>query len=115
PEWSCAVAPGSGKICACAPSGPETCDGRDNDCNGDVDDGATCPSGNTCKGGACTCPPENLCGGTCVDTSADDTHCGGCDVVCPAPSHCAGGACACAGGQSFCDGACVDTTSDPTH
>lgn len=31
----------------------EVCNGLDDNCNGAVDDGATCPSGQTCSGGAC--------------------------------------------------------------
>ncbi len=41
---------------ACGQCGPlpvEVCDGRDQDCDGVVDDGARCPSGEQCVGGAC--------------------------------------------------------------
>jgi hypothetical protein len=36
----------------------EACDNRDNDCDGVVDNGATCPTGMICQAGACTatCP-----------------------------------------------------------
>ncbi|MEM9188522.1 MAG: S1 family peptidase [Myxococcota bacterium] len=42
---------------SCTPSGAETCDGRDNDCNGVVDDpcvplGGPCTSASECRGGA---------------------------------------------------------------
>src|SRR5262245_27321999 len=44
PEWSCTAS-----MCRCVPSGPEVCDGRDNDCDGVIDDGLTVSSGNTLK------------------------------------------------------------------
>jgi hypothetical protein len=41
PEWSC-----SKMICTCVSSGSEVCDGRDNDCNGLIDDGLTVATAN---------------------------------------------------------------------
>lgn len=42
PEWSCATKGGSQAVCLCQPSGDESCDGQDNDCDGVVD-GGDCP------------------------------------------------------------------------
>jgi hypothetical protein len=43
PEWSCAMNGGNSQtVCLCAPSGPEICDGQDNNCDGVVDEGG-CP------------------------------------------------------------------------
>ena len=103
----------------------EKCDGIDNDCNGQVDDGATCPMGKTCDRGRCTtqCSGEFPCPGglSCDDGKCIDQACVGvsCDVtqvcrlgkcvspcdniVCPNPYICSGGTCI---------DPCVDT--DPT-
>ena len=86
--------------------GTERCDGKDNDCDGKVDDGASCPGGMTCKGGACVgscqdkCPQEN-------DTRCDPAGKGvqtcrkgssGCldwsaPASCPGGGTCSGGKC----------------------
>lgn len=77
----------------CVPSGPEVCDGSDNDCNGQVDDGlggATCDTQNpgicalgteSCIGGAIQCVQESsalpeVCNGR--DDSCDGTTDEGC-------------------------------------
>jgi hypothetical protein len=98
----------------------ETCDGLDDDCNGIVDDGATCPTGEVCQNGKCVghcgssefkCPANTQCDnstGLCVDPI-----CIG--VSCAADKVCAGGTCvaACEGvvcplGQTCVGNACVD-------
>lgn len=95
PEWQCTPSPmGGGRAyCACTPSGPEVCDGRDNDCDTIVDGpSATCPVvGNLCENAQCVCPPVNQCAGGCVDTTRDRTNCGSCGTQCAAV--CVGSAC----------------------
>ena len=93
----------------------ETCDGVDNDCNGQVDDGATCPIGQLCSKGRCSdpCGSEALCPvgqecqlGRCIDSACVGKTCaanqvcrGGscvspCDgIKCPSPYICSGGLC----------------------
>ncbi len=74
----------------------EVCDGKDNNCNGKVDDGVTCaPLGNarrTCSNGQCVVDMCNggfhICNGACIP---DEQPCGD---SCPA-------------GRSNCTGACV--------
>ena len=40
PGWACTPVPGGASVCGCQPSN-ESCDGKDNDCNGVVDPGGT--------------------------------------------------------------------------
>jgi hypothetical protein len=63
---------------AVVPGHAEICDSKDNDCNGQIDDGCKCPSGLT------------LCGKICVNTSTDPKNCGGCNTQC---SACQNGTC----------------------
>ncbi|APR82649.1 Hypothetical protein A7982_07998 [Minicystis rosea] len=115
----------------------ETCDGVDNDCNGSIDDGATCPDDKVCDHGVCVascggaefpCGPGLTCDkGLCVEPACVGKTCpegqvchgGECvasctDVVCPAGQVCSGDHCSdpCAGvtcvqGQVCVGGVCV--------
>jgi hypothetical protein len=89
----------------------ELCDGRDNDCNGKIDDGALCDSpGTVCTQGRCTCPAANLCDGACADLRSDRLHCGACGVRCE--GACEEGVCTCQAGRSLCGGQCVVLWAD---
>ncbi|MCA9665441.1 MAG: DUF4114 domain-containing protein [Myxococcales bacterium] len=106
----------------------ETCDGQDNDCNGLVDDNATCPTNEVCHQGRCVphckatkefaCRVGTVCDeaqGICVDKD-----CVG--VLCKAGEICRGGACGngcggnvvCPRGQVCQAGACVDLCAGKT-
>ena len=95
------------------PGAPETCDGKDNDCNGAVDDGATCTNSlEVCQAGACACPPANACGTACVDTQSDAKNCGTCANFCPSGKTCQKGTCVC--DPSVC-GTVIGSSSAPQY
>ncbi len=99
----------------------ETCDGADQDCDGQVDEGATCPDGGWCDHGVCRpncntaaefpCEPPTMCDeatGACVDMA-----CAG--VTCPSGAACVDGACVtpcdgviCPHGDACVQGRCID-------
>jgi hypothetical protein len=85
------------------PAATETCNGLDDDCNGQTDDGAACPPGKVCDRGSCVqscqggefpCPAGLICSG---DGHCVDPACNG--VTCPSGKVCVGGAC-----RGPCDG-----------
>jgi beta-glucanase (GH16 family) len=67
---------------------------------------------------ASTCARETVsCGGTCVETRADNLHCGACGNKCPVGTACSMGVCeaSCSVGQVACGGACIDPRTDAAH
>ena len=103
------------------PTSPETCNGLDDDCDGTVDNGATCTTpGDVCYRGACVphcnggefpCPPNTACddgSGLCIENG-----CKG--VTCAAGEVCHGGKCVapcqgvvCPHGQTCVADVCID-------
>jgi hypothetical protein len=100
--------------------GGEQCNGLDDDCDGAVDQGASCPADQVCHNGACVphcgsaefpCTGSTECDsatGLCVDAACKT-------VTCPAGQICAEGACrtpcdgvVCPHGQDCVADACVD-------
>lgn len=76
--------------------------------------GATCQGGSKRRVGRCACKAGlTKCGTTCVNTTTDGQHCGGCNNPCGTGETCQGGTCvggggecspSCAGGQTCRDG-----------
>jgi hypothetical protein len=108
-------------VCACTKA-IEQCNGRDDDCNGAVDEGEAvelgCPPGGQCNQGVCSCDGKGGtdCSGECVDLSSDPLHCGDCRFPCPEGWDCIDGLCKCEGDKELCTGmVCVDTANDPSN
>lgn len=116
----------------------EKCDGVDNNCDGQVDEGNLCPTGQICDRGRCTvncggeitCPRGLACdNGRCIESECVGVSCapglecrkGTCGdactgIQCPSPYICSGGLCidpcvgvTCATGKTCVNGACITT------
>ncbi|GEJ57874.1 putative metal-binding motif-containing protein [Anaeromyxobacter diazotrophicus] len=115
---------------------PEVCNGLDDDCNGQVDDGNLCSTGFTCQPGAGVCLPitcnnENArcpAGFECLTSGGSCTPvpCGVSNTACPAGKVCQSGQCVdpcqglaftCGAGAGCSNGQCVagGCTSTPTQ
>ncbi|HEX5657576.1 MAG TPA: hypothetical protein VFX59_10295 [Polyangiales bacterium] len=104
------------------PSATETCNNRDDDCDGAIDDNLAPVAGYVCTAGAVQCAQGyERCGGPngfCVDQQTDNNNCGGCGQFCDTGESCVNGACTCAATSTMCSGqidSCSDTTKSEAH
>jgi hypothetical protein len=130
---------GQEQTCVAGQPTTEVCDGKDNDCDGVIDNGfdlktdvnncgecghkctvahgkATCSDG-TCELVACDAGWVNCDGNQTCEThiDSDPDHCGGCNATPCAPGEtCEQGVCTCASGTT-CGATCVDLQTDPDH
>src|SRR5258706_9666050 len=114
---ACALTTDDTSGCIESRHGVEICDGRDNNCDGKVDEMAACPTEMVCTAGACTCS-KTTCGDppACVDTSIDTSNCGSCGHACKPAENCVDGACKCQlPGGLKCGGKCIDLGTDPKN
>ena len=102
-------------ICRCSAT-LEICDGADNDCDGEVDEGEDeslgCSAPEVCVDGGCGCLSGIECEGACVDVTSDSLNCGECGFVCSEDTVCSDSECVCPDDFTLCGEICVDTTSD---
>ncbi len=72
--------------CSVAPlqSEEEVCDGADNDCDGEIDNGDLCAGNSECVGGVCECLPD--CSGKECGADGCGGSCGNCDS--PPDNYC---------------------------
>lgn len=102
------------------------CNGVDTDCDGTIDEDATCANGGTCVDGSCECGDLTLCGqgplAQCVDTDTSRTNCGDCGTNCGSGGTCVDGGCTCTAPGAMCTTpgpgggmSCVDTDTSRQH
>ncbi|HSQ66691.1 MAG TPA: putative metal-binding motif-containing protein, partial [Polyangiaceae bacterium] len=120
------------------PGATEVCDGKDNDCNGKIDDNAVCPTNETCFAGQCITPcnpssttpcptppnpPNQVCDPathTCVNsTKAGPGSPCKADVECQSPYFCAkativGASLVPSGASGVCTSPCCSSVDCPT-
>lgn len=106
----------------------ERCNQKDDNCDGEMDEGIDfmtsqghcggcnheCREWLRCVNGNCQCPSEGLtdCGSGCVNLQANRTNCGECGWECQEGEQCVAGRCVCPDGLENCGNGCIDTQAD---
>lgn len=105
--WTCLASSSGADLCRCFGSGgAEVCDGKDNDCDGKIDEEE--------NGEGCCQAPHIACATVCVDPKTDRQNCGGCGQSCA--GACVDGTCVCAAATpTLCPTACADLMTDPKN
>ncbi|MBI5511443.1 MAG: hypothetical protein HY903_22010 [Deltaproteobacteria bacterium] len=103
-----------------SPVADELCNGRDDNCNGVIDDSTAptlCSPGGSCVMGSCRCSGGlTYCDGAgCVNAQTDALHCGGCGSRCQEGASCMAGRCVTPCAMLRCGDACVDPQTNPTN
>ncbi|HTP51464.1 MAG TPA: MopE-related protein [Anaeromyxobacteraceae bacterium] len=108
---------------------PEVCNGKDDNCNGQVDEGTLCPTGSSCNNGMCVttapcgtegaaCPAGYTCNSNVSPPACVPSPCP--TAACPAGQTCQGSTCAdlcatmsapCGSGASCSGGVCMSGCS----
>ena len=103
--------------------GGEVCNGADDDCDDNVDEGTGSElcSGDafaTCSSGTCGCGSglewDDM-RRRCRDTASDPRWCGSSHQDCDDDEYCSGGTCVCRPGLDRVGSSCVDFDTDPMH
>ncbi|MCG3174024.1 MAG: hypothetical protein GMKNLPBB_02244 [Myxococcota bacterium] len=125
-KWDASSCTGQAPTNACLTCGPtpgEICDGKDNDCDGQYDEGPVCPIGSECIGGDCVracrsgeCPTGRVCreiDGQKLCIAPEDEAC--LTTKCPIGQSCVDGQCkdmcegvVCKDGRVCSHGSCVE-------
>jgi Stigma-specific protein, Stig1/Putative metal-binding motif len=127
---------GNGAELTCVTPQPaaESCNGLDDDCNGQADEGFDLMRDNEhCGSCGTSCnADETCCAGRCTNLNTDNSNCGACGAehACATGTTCCSGMCqstmsdnnhcgscttSCKTDETCCAGSCVNTKTDPNH
>ena len=108
---------GSTLDCIGPMAGVELCNGLDDDCDGDVDNGfdLQTDASNCGMCGLACAPGTACCSGTCVSLNTDTSNCGACGSACAGSQVCLSRQCCAPSANAVCSGACVNLNTHPRN